>query len=267
MSNKVVLGDLSLYKGNTSLKFDGVNDRCSFPVLGVGSDFTVEMDIIPYEVISNGFLFHPRAERDYYLRVVGGEIRMSSWNGSSNSVTLATGIQVGVKYSIVCTISGTNLSATVNGVSVTGTLPVGNLTSNTNLLGSQDGVLNNFKGEICCCKITTSTTSVDYIQNGDFGDVTLIDHSGNGNDGTIIGATWWMQDINQQFDDPLTYRSQLPVTPVEVQVVTYTDATPYYPTNDPFWGAYDENWLVVSDQSGGGFTKIGQMALKMALIL
>lgn len=68
------------------------------------------------------------------------------------------------------------------------------------IIGTRYTFQNFFTGVICCCDGTLNSQNVyKYINSGDFGNSVLTDHSGNGNDGAINGATWV---LSQQ--DPLT---------------------------------------------------------------
>ncbi len=77
-----------------------------------------------------------------------------------------------------------------------------------------------------------------YVKNGDFGSSTLIDHSGNGNDGTIHGATWWKSKdnvpVDGNFPDKESWRTtwDLPLSPTVVTGVIGQDLPP---TGDPFY--------------------------------
>ncbi len=106
----------------------------------------------------------------------------------------------------------------------------------TKILARQ-GDSSKFTGTVC----NLVTKNGTYIQNGDYGDATLIDHSGNGNDGTINGATWWKKGVDQVFATPDLYKATL-VSPLpEKQVATYTDGTPFYSSEDVFWNPYNQD--------------------------
>ncbi len=108
---------------------------------------------------------------------------------------------------------------------ITTKIVIGKLWGGTNY----EGVLNRFV-----------FNDYSYINNGDFGSVNL-PSTPSGNDGTIISAQWWKKDVDQAFADPLTYRSQLPAIPVEVQHVTDVRKLDIYKTNDPFWNPYNQD--------------------------
>ena len=59
----------------------------------------------------------------------------------------------------------------------------------------------------------------------------------------------WGLTVNEVYDDADSFLATLPVTPVEQYEVVVVGDTVVPPTNDPYWGAYDENWLVVTVQS------------------
>ena len=92
-----------------------------------------------------------------------------------------------------------------------------------------------------------------YIKDGDFGSPTLIDHSGNGNDGTLSSPNmWWKtlangEPIDAIYENATVFYATLPATPVDFNKVIdiNTDAPP---TNDPSWGLYTDQWLVVTVQ-------------------
>ncbi len=111
---------------------------------------------------------------------------------------------------------------------------------------------------------TSGTLVFSTATVGEFG-ATFLESSVGSETVSLLGAQWWKKDVDQAFADPLTYRSQLPATPVEVQHVTYTDKTqPYYPTGDPFWGLYTPTWLTVASL-GGNVYLLRQSGLNYSL--
>jgi len=89
-----------------------------------------------------------------------------------------------------------------------------------------------------------------YNTNGQFGNASLLDSSGNNNDGTLSDINmWWKtkfgKPVDQVFANATLYNNQLPVTPVEFQKVI--DIGP--PTGDIFYDPYGVEDLTVTIQT------------------
>ncbi len=240
MANEVVIGNLADDKRDDCLRFDSPLDR-------VGVSIDVEQgDVVEFGIAYWGgdtgweYVFEGLLPN----RVLCAKRAGGGWTDGYGATTTPPFNGVGDYVSVI------ERDSTITA-----------LFNNTGGNEAMEGVFSYLRVK------RGSVVIAEYIQNGDFGSETLIDHSGNGNDGIINGAQWWKKDVDQAFSDPLTYRSQLPATPVEVQHVTYTDGVPYYPTGDPFWGLYDENWLTVAELGGHTYLFRNNLSLNLALEL
>jgi hypothetical protein len=264
--NSVVLGDLSLLRADDALRF--FSGYCTLTAPSTSPDSfgacTIVSDVVFDEVASVQVL-HAQGTSAYRSYINSGVLTING--ASTTNFTAVAGVSY--KIEVDYNSSGEGIAIRVNGSAYTitgGTAPVGNSSaSSTFYVGTRDNLSLILQGVLTGFEITGFGS---YIQNGDFGSPTLIDHSGNGNDGTINGAKWWKRNVDEVYSTPDLYLSTLPVTPEEFQYVTYTDAEPYYPTNDPYWGNYNETWLVVSKQSTGVSTgTVGFNNLKFGLYL
>ncbi len=259
MANEVVIGNLADDKRDDCLRFGGSGDYTVTDAIDMTGAQTITSVFVCDELKTQAV--HSKGGGHYRLVILGtGKLMV---NSEVTNATITCGVVNTV--SVVFDSNGKGISLTLNGVvEWTGLASPSQLTTDF-YIGARNtsGTLGLFfSGKIHSVVIQGFAS---YVQNGDFGSSTLIDHSGNGNDGTIVGAQWWKKDVDQAFADPLTYRSQLPATPVEVQHVTYTDKTqPYYPTGDAFWGLYTPTWLTVASL-GGNVYLLRQSGLNYSL--
>ncbi len=243
--NNVVIGDLGKYKGDDGLKFDGVGDSATFPLNTVGAtSVTVRMEL--------EHLTYTPANRRLY-----GDLTSNFWGGLTidgrfyfkyNQLdTGADGLDCsyinGESVSFELVATNTRSDITVNGITRT----YGGVSS-LDILADIDILnLNGYTGDYTKGCLNYFSIAVDgvvvnsYIQNGDFGSPTLIDHSGNGNNGTINGATWWKQGIDEVYANPTLFKASRPIPMEESQKVIYTDGTPFYPVDDVFWNPYNQD--------------------------
>ncbi len=115
-----------------------------------------------------------------------------------------------------------------------------------------------FLGQAC----NLQTKNGLYIQNGDFGDTVLVDHSGHGNDGTINGGQWWKQDIDQNFPDQLSYTSTWPI-PMEESQFVIASGVDLPVRSDASWDDYnsDPTYSFTVDTGKVNTVCIGDLAL------
>lgn len=125
---------------------------------------------------------------------------------------------------------------------------------------------NNYRGLIK--KLTIGGFS--YINNGDFG-ASNLPSTPIGKDGTIVDAQWWKQSVDENYLTPQLYKSTLVSPLTEDQNVIYTNAEPYYPSDDVFWNPYNQDLtydFIVSKQSLGiGVLNYNSLKLSMGLYL
>jgi hypothetical protein len=249
MNNKVVLASgLILYRGSGDcLAFDGL---ASYITPYQQAFDTMTTSVLAYDKGFDGYLFDNRGNGGTEYVIISST---GKWLIGGGITAVVDGVPI--VNNVTPVDFGEYMTVVMSGSSI----PAG-------IIGSRYTIANFLLGEICSVVgVSSGSTIYNYIQNGDFGDATLIDHSGS-NDGTINGATWWKKYVDQFFDDWVVYNSQLPETPVEFQDVTRVDIySPY--TNDPLWGNYDENWLVVTDQARGAVAYGYRNNLKLNLAL
>lgn len=239
MANNVVIGDLGKLRKPDALRFEGA-EKCTFPSVSYVNGDSLTLSFTSVRTIGGD---------DYIL---GYQENFSQWAGFLSNDNLAirwsdgtyftapSGITSNGYYDIMISITSGNLvSAYVDGELV-GT---GDSTGKTLSIDSLAyGRRLYYSGVIRDVVLVKNSVEVGrYIQNGDFGNTTLIDQSGSGNDGTIIGATWWRQGVDEVYSDPTLYRSTLPIPLNDDQYVTYTDGTPFYPAGDDFWIPYNSD--------------------------
>jgi len=281
MNNKVVLGDLSKYHGDDVLKFSGVDTA---PVSPIKISSTLDGTHEVYCMYDGKVASDGNVVGESIASAIGGfqiryDIGNNKWNfqyriGGTTYYSLQSTatVTVGQWYKISVNINGTNVSLTIDNVLQDSNSNFDGSGIDVNSFVAIGGKSQNryFSGLIRDYAYTTNSSQLvmSYIQNGDFGSATLIDHSGNGNNGTINGATWWKEGVDQQFDTPQLYKSQWVIPMEESQNVVYTDALPYYATKNAFWNDYniDEVYAFnVSRQSDEVILTTGSIHLKLGL--
>ena len=255
--NNVVLGDLSKYRGDDCLKFDGADSV----TWGVPSEITyMYCEFIPSDLsIQGGHIIGAELGAKFSHYVVTDEISfLSSFDGSAWDYNTQFFVDVVEGVNVIEMIYNDNtLTININGQSkVVSGIPNAPKSNQIMTIGSRNGTVNFFTGIYHKVKYN----EYNYIQNGDFGSTTLVDHSGNGNDGTINGAQWWKKDVDENYLTPQAYKSSWIIPMEQSQNVIYTDAEPYYPTDDVFWNDYniDPTYdFIVNKQSDGGTGELG----------
>ncbi len=98
-----------------------------------------------------------------------------------------------------------------------------------------------FSGEMKSFKVEDGFGLVlsDYDISGGFGGSFVSDLVGTFD--ATMNSQWWKQGIDAQYDTPALYKTTLVSPLTEDQNVIYTDATPYYPANDPYWNPYNQD--------------------------
>lgn len=251
MSNEVVISldeDFHLDKRDDCLMFDGVDDRAYTPNNPTSlSKIRVEFYNKTVESLSNKYLIDTsNGTRGFLIRRFGTGIVVFIYDDRALGLQTANSNVIAGLNTLEILVSGSSYTVNLNGVIATQNNYNGNFVSGTAGLAIGDAIDStpspHYEGQICCVEIEGFGT---YIQNGDFGDATLIDHSGNGNDCIIVGPQWWKLKVDQHFQTAQLFKSQLPLVPVEFQnVVDIKVGIP--PTGDAFWEAYTKYWLRVS---------------------
>lgn len=250
MSKTVVLGDLGKIKGyDDCLKFNGISDYVDIPTDHSEFDVDFYCKFTPIELPNTYHTLLGKKDKwacyiietgniQFFVRRLTGGVWF--FNTSSN------GVLVGEENNIRCVIDSQNsqMSITLNGVETLFSSQVYDTAVSSNKMYL--GAVNTLSGATASLFLNALIWNLnidgsEYIKNGDFGSLILTDHSENGNDGIIVGAQWWKQDVDENYITPQLYKSTL-VTPLtEDQNVIYTDATPYYPSDDVFWNPYNQD--------------------------
>jgi len=244
MANNVVLGDLGLYRGSDCLKFDGVNDYVKIDNTPILTDFNISVECTPLRLTGTQFIWANRNGSDIHLDIRASNFAVGIESSFGAEVfTHPTILQVGSTYNISMTYNSSTLNGViiVNGVSHIVTslgapLTVSNGWQNIGALDFGSSPIDHCNMDIRDISINSSC----YIQNGDFGSATLIDHCGT-NDGTINGAQWWKVGVDEVYATPALYKTALVSPLTEDQYVTYTDASPYYNSDNVFWNPYNQD--------------------------
>lgn len=74
----------------------------------------------------------------------------------------------------------------------------------------------------------------NYSSQGSFGNTSI-------GDLTLVNPVWWKKGVDEVYATPTAYKSTLVSPLTEDQEVYYTDATPFYPSDDVFWNPYNQD--------------------------
>ncbi len=201
-------------QNNYSLSFDGVDDYVN---ISSGDDFNVsddqELTISAYiKTNENGYLFNAEFSFGYYFYISQSSELALWYNGTGNGCGANTDIRDGDWHHVVASYDGNSIKIYIDG-------QLDNNCENMGSLESRDGSIDitignrpgstHFNGGIDEVSIWNKALTQEEVENtiqvelnGDeegligywnFNDgegTTLTDLSGNGNNGTISGATW-----------------------------------------------------------------------------
>jgi hypothetical protein len=187
---------------NPGLFFDGVDDRVDLPIQ-ILDDFTFRWSGRIDNVQDNSLPYIMRASSDFvsgvyiYFQNVDSVAKTAKFvanvgdGGALNGVFI-NGVPIDVPVEIYVNVVGRTISVEYHGITDTYTHD-SDFVYNSNdatIMGRAVDNSSNTRGEVYSFSLDTAGQKVEYISTGDFGSTTLTDHSGNGNDGTIEGATW-----------------------------------------------------------------------------
>ena len=249
--NNVIIGDLAEFRGDDCLKFDGVDDYATIvqttedlsldiTIDEVGTTWKVISQIGSYDVDFDGYILH-----------VDTDLRLAI-RSNNDVVTKGPIISGGDRLELDIINTNTEIRVYLGGeLSLTHTkTSTGSYVGKTVKLMKRDNT-DFLKG----CLNSISDGAYTYINNGDFGDSVLTSKP-SGNDGTIVGAQWWKQGVDENFLTPTAYRNAWIIPMEQSQNVIYTDGTPYYPTADTYWNPYnqDATYTFTVYQQSAGYT-------------
>lgn len=269
MINKVVLGNLIKYNGIDCLKAEATS--CTIPFVP-DTDFNLDFIVYPTSIppsTFNAFLAEISGTDYWQIRLLDTGILFRTYLSGTIDQTIVVGATVlDSEMNISLTRAGDVFTIEVDGADGTITSAVRDTDTSMNLSRNAGSSMYYIRNAVL--------NSVSYINQGDFGSNNLPSIP-SGLDGELNGAMWWKQGVDENFDSPTApqdYKDTLKL-PVEVgdpdQNVIYTDATPYYPTDDPFWNPWNDNTISfeVSKQSSGvgGNLNYGSMKFSLGLYL
>ena len=256
MPNTVVITDyLGKFPADDSLRFNGISSVAQRTALsGVGAgDFYFRYDgTLKYAPFTPAVFSHGGA-------FAGGK-RIALYIASSTQAVVQMDDDVTLrKESIAVDVSsverfeleriGSNCEVFINGVSVlTFTESKDCSTTQPLSIGAwynvPTGQFDSFSEMECTYfAIGTSRSNIllEYLgRRDDYGTATLIDHSGNGNDATLVDTQWWKKGVDQHFLTRDAYKSQWPI-PMEDDQLVYTDTANYLPASDTYWYPYNQD--------------------------
>lgn len=244
MASERVVGDLGALRGyDDVLRLPTKTAKVhSAPVVVADSDFEAEV-VFLYRFQDSGFsgiIYNGTQSNGWFagMDTSGKFVVVSYHNGFSQPITSSATATIGSVYRMVLSRIGTTYRLRVydgeallvdqSGGSrplIAGNIEFG-LGSMVSSLGSYSDIISARQNDV-----------VQYTLNGQFGNVQVLDSSGNGNNGTINGAQWWKKGIDDQYATALLAKNDLIAEGSFVEDVTLlvTDRAQYIPTEDPFW--------------------------------
>ncbi len=220
MANEVVLGDLALDSRDTVLRLVGAQSFLTptYNLLG-GDEFLMSFAKTtatkPYDTIVSS------DNRGTELRVSGSDgVEIVNTAGTTyylNGVMAVNGDPFpSGDYVLRCVLS-TSQSFSAWGRRSTG--------------------FNNFEGEIHSLEIG----GYSYIHFNDYGDTELPSIPSGKNGAFEGGISWWKKGVDENYATSQLFKSTLTSPLTEDQNVVYTDATPYYASDDVFWNPFNQD--------------------------
>lgn len=220
-SNRVAVRDMG-----TALRFDGVDDAVTAnSISSLGTGATIAFWFKSSKLSANGCLFAnstSSSDRIGIIQRTDGSICAGYYNGSSyvSPKSDNKNLSNGFWHNVIYTFNGTIGTLCINGVVATGTTQPILASINRLSIGSGVDLATDFQGIIDEPRIWNRALTADEIQNlylygsvpqdglvaeylfDEASGTTAIDSSGNGNNGTITGATYTT-------DVPLTLRDSI----------------------------------------------------------
>lgn len=234
--NRVVLGDLSKYRSNK----EAINiemGSIEVPIV-VNNSTNFSFEIYPLGYSSRNHTPILDSGQDYYANT-GFALLCENTTNTIEIWTGSSGFNTGVLYSLKTTYK---ISKTADQLQINDSVfTIPSITENgtVSVVGQWAGA------QAYCIFAKFLIGGYSYVNDGDFGSSGLPSIP-SGNDGTMNGAQWWKLDengdpIDQNFATPQLYKDTLVSPLTEDQYVIYTDATPYYGSDDPFWNPYNQD--------------------------
>lgn len=236
MANTVVLGDLEKYNGDDCLRQQVVAVGATIPYTTTNTDFEYSVKVTPLSLnnLFNCWVVNTGGSEHFEIRVVETGWVLRTYNTNSIEDTIVIGSpEVGKESILTLTRTGNEYTLSADGETASITTALVNDTMTVIEIGRAPST-----SQVCMRDIEYN--GYKYIQNGDFGASNLPSHP-EGREGTLTNADWWKQGVDQNFATPQLYKDTLVSPLTEDQKVIYTDATPYYGSDDPFWNPYNQD--------------------------
>ncbi len=240
IKNEVVLGDLALDSRDDCLRFDGVTGKLLTPCV-INSDHKITIRFV-YEGFTGSLGYVLRASNDFntgiYLYVQVDSLRYNIGDGSGlKGVTHSTRLVVGNTYEVVAEAIGNYMTLTINGTTMSYNHPSVMYNSDpVSLMGRSNDNSVNVKGVVNDYNISINGSTCSEFPAGDWGDITLPDGA------TLTGGVqWWKKDVDENYATSQLFKSTLTSPLTEDQHVVYTDAEPYYASDDVFWNPFNQD--------------------------
>lgn len=248
MANTVVLGDLEKLNGIDSLRFSSISGVATIPHSLFNYNYSISLELILRSINATGTIYPTLISNNYSfggntgytyafnpdnyrsIRIQIGNVLLPQW------VNVFSESDVGKRINITLTKNGNDYDLLKDGVSQ------GVFTSSeTRSILPDSQIRGGDSIDLCCVE----TGGFSYINLGDYGSANLPSLP-SGADGTISVVQWWknLKDgtlVDQNFATPQLYKDTLTAPLTEDQKVIYTDATPFYGSNDPFWDPYNQD--------------------------
>ncbi len=259
----VVIGDLGLYKGDSVLWLQNYGDQLEQNTTPSG-DFECTLD---FERVDNQlyqrFVQHQVATRGWLFALDENGILFRNQN-SAGSQTIHVPIDFGA-YTVVFGMRQRDGETLPNAKTMYLSLDGGTeITKNAGISPTiiSDLFLIGYGVNARMGRFKMSGYhNFDYKPSMDsFGGSILTDYSGYGNHLTIAHRnSWWKQGVDEVYANPSLYQASWIIPMEEAQQVIYTDGTPFYPTDDPFWNPYNQDpvhsFTVTKQKYGSGVQK------------
>ena len=239
--NNVVIGDLGKLRGASSYRYDGVLGQDStFSSTGELSNFRLT---VCASTFSNLGIFTGSLANSTFNIVAFFPVSLRVRFLDGSQVDFGFPYELDTLYNMVITYDGTTVTLDVDsGVYTESIVLAGKTISFDSFGGGYDGSQFPFYGEICSYKLESfdrSTIYCEYDIANSFGKTTLADLSGSGRTCSVNGGISWKKGIDENFLTPTAYKSSWTIPMEESQNVVYTDATPFYATDNVFWNDYN----------------------------
>ncbi len=231
MANEVVLGDLALDSRPDCMQVQSSTTQyIDIPNNPNYVEFHCESDNTSNVMYMGNGAF---AERGYVILRESINLYSSGGTLSQHPISIPAGA-----VDIIVEKTSSQISVRINGVQILTDEPYTESGGN-NLRLCNYKYPQTYYG-LGCCVYSVITSTHTYINEGDFGSPVLPSNP-SGADGSYNGATWWKKGVDENYATSQLYKSTLVSPLTEDQHVVYTDAEPYYASDDVFWNPFNQD--------------------------